>query len=163
MRLLTLAVHALVRAHTIGTSPITEFLNVVHCIFQIILSCLYFLFYSTWMFQRVLRFRFINIIFLFPLQFRNFKIVYRRYAGLYFCICVDIGDNNLAYLEAIHNFVEVIFFLFLVHSHLTHCYILSISNICVILICNIFFSLWYHFCCITLLIIHFWYSATSWK
>lgn len=42
------------------------------------------------------------------LQFRNFKIVYRRYAGLYFCICVDIADNNLAYLEAIHNFVEVL-------------------------------------------------------
>ena len=40
-------------------------------------------------------------------QFRNFKIVYRRYAGLYFCICVDVSDNNLAYLEAIHNFVEV--------------------------------------------------------
>ncbi|KAH9374905.1 hypothetical protein HPB48_000882 [Haemaphysalis longicornis] len=40
--------------------------------------------------------------------FRNFKIVYRRYAGLYFCICVDVHDNNLAYLEAIHNFVEVL-------------------------------------------------------
>ena len=40
-------------------------------------------------------------------QFRNFKIVYRRYAGLYFCICVDLEDNNLSYLEAIHNFVEV--------------------------------------------------------
>lgn len=43
---------------------------------------------------------------LFP-QFRNFKIIYRRYAGLYFCICVDVTDNNLAYLEGIHNFVEV--------------------------------------------------------
>ncbi|KAH9383976.1 hypothetical protein HPB48_025953 [Haemaphysalis longicornis] len=41
-------------------------------------------------------------------EFRNFKIVYRRYAGLYFCICVDVHDNNLAYLEAIHNFVEVL-------------------------------------------------------
>ena len=40
-------------------------------------------------------------------QFRDFKIVYRRYAGLYFCVCVDLEDNNLAYLEAIHNFVEV--------------------------------------------------------
>uniref|UniRef100_A0A2K6UMF6 AP complex subunit sigma n=1 Tax=Saimiri boliviensis boliviensis TaxID=39432 RepID=A0A2K6UMF6_SAIBB len=38
-------------------------------------------------------------------EFRNFKIIYRRYAGLYFCICVDVNDNNLAYLEAIHNFV----------------------------------------------------------
>lgn len=44
----------------------------------------------------------------FVLQFRNFKIVYRRYAGLYFCICVDVNDNNLCYLEAIHNFVEVL-------------------------------------------------------
>ncbi|ETN62791.1 AP-2 complex subunit sigma [Anopheles darlingi] len=33
-------------------------------------------------------------------EFRNFKIVYRRYAGLYFCICVDVNDNNLCYLEA---------------------------------------------------------------
>merc|ERR1711962_904907 len=41
-------------------------------------------------------------------EFRSFKIVYRRYAGLYFCFCVDVGDNNLMYLEAIHNFVEVL-------------------------------------------------------
>ena len=34
--------------------------------------------------------------------------MYRRYAGLYFCICVDVSDNNLACLEAIHNFVEVL-------------------------------------------------------
>merc|ERR1712012_1351343 len=40
-------------------------------------------------------------------EFRNFKIIYRRYAGLYFCICVDVSDNDLFYLEAIHNFVEV--------------------------------------------------------
>ena len=43
----------------------------------------------------------------FSFQFRSFKIVYRRYAGLYFCFCVDVTDNNLMYLEAIHNFVEV--------------------------------------------------------
>ena len=48
------------------------------------------------------------LMFLFQFQFRNFKIIYRRYAGLYFCICVDINDNNLCYLEAIHNFVEVL-------------------------------------------------------
>ena len=29
-------------------------------------------------------------------------------SGLYFCICVDVSDNNLFYLEAIHNFVEVL-------------------------------------------------------
>jgi AP-2 complex subunit sigma-1 len=36
------------------------------------------------------------------------KIVYRRYAGLFFCVCVDSNDNELAYLEAIHFFVEVL-------------------------------------------------------
>merc|ERR1712010_335511 len=41
-------------------------------------------------------------------EFRTFKVVYRRYAGLFFCLCVDVNDNNLKYLEAIHNFVEVL-------------------------------------------------------
>ncbi|CAK5275119.1 unnamed protein product [Mycena citricolor] len=41
-------------------------------------------------------------------EFRNFKVVYRRYAGLFFCVCVDANDNELAYLEAIHFFVEVL-------------------------------------------------------
>lgn len=36
------------------------------------------------------------------------KIVYRRYAGLFFCVCVDANDNELAYLEAVHFFVEVL-------------------------------------------------------
>ncbi|QDS78101.1 AP-2 complex subunit sigma [Venturia effusa] len=43
------------------------------------------------------------------IEFRNTsKIVYRRYAGLFFCACVDTNDNELAYLEAIHFFVEVL-------------------------------------------------------
>src|SRR6202012_6220063 len=42
-------------------------------------------------------------------EFRNTsKVVYRRYAGLFFCACVDTNDNELAYLEAIHFFVEVL-------------------------------------------------------
>lgn len=41
-------------------------------------------------------------------EFRSDKIVYRRYAGLFFCVCVDSNDNELAYLEAIHLFVEVL-------------------------------------------------------
>ncbi|CAH7671482.1 AP complex, mu/sigma subunit [Phakopsora pachyrhizi] len=41
-------------------------------------------------------------------EFRTNKVVYRRYAGLFFCICVDSNDNELAYLEAIHLFVEVL-------------------------------------------------------
>lgn len=36
------------------------------------------------------------------------KVIYRRYAGLFFCACVDANDNSLAYLEAIHFFVEVL-------------------------------------------------------
>ena len=41
-------------------------------------------------------------------KFRNYKVVYRRYAGLFFCLCVDANDNELAYLEAIHLFVEIL-------------------------------------------------------
>ncbi|KAH0832300.1 clathrin coat assembly protein ap17 [Lanmaoa asiatica] len=41
-------------------------------------------------------------------KFKNHKIVYRRYAGLFFCVCVDANDNELAYLEAIHLFVEIL-------------------------------------------------------
>ena len=41
-------------------------------------------------------------------EFRATKIVYRRYAGLFFCACVDANDNELAYLEALHFFVEVL-------------------------------------------------------
>ncbi|EMR11037.1 AP-2 complex subunit sigma [Pneumocystis murina B123] len=41
-------------------------------------------------------------------DFDNYKIIYRRYAGLFFSVCVDLDDNELAYLEAIHLFVEVI-------------------------------------------------------
>ena len=43
-----------------------------------------------------------------PLQFRRYKIIYRRYAGLYFSYCVDVNDNELAYLESIHLFVELL-------------------------------------------------------
>eukprot|EP00347_Sterkiella_histriomuscorum_P021593 403333437 len=42
------------------------------------------------------------------LEFRNHKLVYRRYAGLFFTLCVDQGDNELSMLEFIHLFVEVL-------------------------------------------------------
>ena len=42
------------------------------------------------------------------LEYRNYKIIYRRYAGLYFTFCVDINDNELSMLEFIHLFVEVL-------------------------------------------------------
>ena len=41
-------------------------------------------------------------------QFHSEKIVYRRYAGLFFSICVDREDNELAALEFIHLLVEVL-------------------------------------------------------
>eukprot|EP00754_Rhynchopus_humris_P046015 Rhum_TRINITY_DN5495_c0_g1::Rhum_TRINITY_DN5495_c0_g1_i1::g.17594::m.17594/K11827/AP2S1; AP-2 complex subunit sigma-1 len=41
-------------------------------------------------------------------EWRKYKIVYRRYAGLYFSFCVDVNDNDLAYLENIHLLVEVL-------------------------------------------------------
>ncbi|KCV69591.1 AP-2 complex subunit sigma [Fonticula alba] len=41
-------------------------------------------------------------------EFRTHKLVYKRYAGLFFCLCVDSEDNVLAYLEAIHLFVETL-------------------------------------------------------
>ncbi|KAG6522379.1 hypothetical protein ZIOFF_019519 [Zingiber officinale] len=44
----------------------------------------------------------------FFVQFRTHKVIYRRYAGLFFSLCVDITDNELAYLECIHLFVEIL-------------------------------------------------------
>ena len=41
-------------------------------------------------------------------EFRNYKLVYRRYVGLFFVMCVDLEDNELACLEAIHLFVEIL-------------------------------------------------------
>jgi AP-2 complex subunit sigma-1 len=41
-------------------------------------------------------------------EFRTYKIIYRRYAGLFFSFCVDVTDNELSYLEGIHLFVEML-------------------------------------------------------
>ncbi|KYQ91598.1 adaptor-related protein complex 2 [Tieghemostelium lacteum] len=41
-------------------------------------------------------------------EFRTHKVVYRRYAGLFFSVCVDPTDNELFCLEAIHLFVEIL-------------------------------------------------------
>jgi AP-2 complex subunit sigma-1 len=38
----------------------------------------------------------------------NSKLVYRRYAGLFFILCVDASDNELVHLESIHLFVEIL-------------------------------------------------------
>eukprot|EP00941_MAST-03F_sp_MAST-3F-sp1_P004934 g4934.t1 len=39
-------------------------------------------------------------------QFRTYKLIYRKYAGLFFTIAVDVNDNELSYLELIHLYVE---------------------------------------------------------
>jgi AP-2 complex subunit sigma-1 len=41
-------------------------------------------------------------------EHRDVKIVYRRYAGLFFSFIVDRTDNELAILEVIHFFVELL-------------------------------------------------------
>ncbi len=41
-------------------------------------------------------------------EFRTYKVIYRRYAGLFFSFCVDVTDNELSYLEGIHLFVEML-------------------------------------------------------
>jgi AP-2 complex subunit sigma-1 len=42
------------------------------------------------------------------IEYNNYKIIYRRYAGLFFTIAVDTSDNELSYLETIHLFVELL-------------------------------------------------------
>ncbi|KAK3009675.1 hypothetical protein RJ639_013664, partial [Escallonia herrerae] len=41
-------------------------------------------------------------------EWRGFKVVYKRYASLYFCMCVNQDDNELEILEVIHLFVEIL-------------------------------------------------------
>jgi len=41
------------------------------------------------------------------LDWRGIKLIYKRYASLYFVCGVDVGDNELITLEIIHEFVEV--------------------------------------------------------
>ncbi|KHG05339.1 AP-1 complex subunit sigma-2 -like protein [Gossypium arboreum] len=41
-------------------------------------------------------------------DWRGFKVVYKRYASLYFCMCIDQDDNELEVLEIIHHYVEIL-------------------------------------------------------
>ncbi|KAJ4702380.1 AP complex subunit sigma [Melia azedarach] len=41
-------------------------------------------------------------------EWRGFKVVYKRYAGLYFCMCIDPDDNELEILDIIHHYVETL-------------------------------------------------------
>jgi len=38
----------------------------------------------------------------------TYKLIYRRYAGLYFCFGVDVTDNELVLMETIHLFVRIL-------------------------------------------------------
>lgn len=42
------------------------------------------------------------------IEYNSYKLIYRRYAGLFFTIAVDISDNELSYLETVHLFVELL-------------------------------------------------------
>ncbi|KAK6911283.1 AP complex, mu/sigma subunit [Dillenia turbinata] len=41
-------------------------------------------------------------------EWRGYKIIYKRYASLYFCMCIDQDDNELEVLEMIHHYVEIL-------------------------------------------------------
>eukprot|EP00002_Diphylleia_rotans_P039440 TRINITY_DN9147_c0_g1_i1.p2 TRINITY_DN9147_c0_g1~~TRINITY_DN9147_c0_g1_i1.p2 ORF type:complete len:155 (+),score=41.59 TRINITY_DN9147_c0_g1_i1:110-574(+) len=42
------------------------------------------------------------------LPWKDHKIVYKRYASLFFVMCVDNDDNELMVLEMIHHYVELL-------------------------------------------------------
>ncbi len=42
------------------------------------------------------------------LDYNDYKIVYKRYASLYFVTIVDKDDNELYILEIIHHYVEIL-------------------------------------------------------
>ncbi|XP_067944716.1 AP-1 complex subunit sigma-2-like [Watersipora subatra] len=42
------------------------------------------------------------------LEWRDHKIVYKRYASLYFCAAIEQDDNELITLEVIHRYVELL-------------------------------------------------------
>ncbi|CAG0887782.1 unnamed protein product [Cyprideis torosa] len=42
------------------------------------------------------------------IEWKDMKIIYKRYASLYFCCAVDDGDNELLVLEIIHRYVELL-------------------------------------------------------
>ncbi|KAF0978080.1 hypothetical protein C9374_002909 [Naegleria lovaniensis] len=42
------------------------------------------------------------------LDFKEHKLVFKRYASLYFVACIDKEDNELMMMEMIHHFVEIL-------------------------------------------------------
>lgn len=41
-------------------------------------------------------------------EYQQNKLVYRRYAGLYFISSIDLIDSELSYLESLHFLVEIL-------------------------------------------------------
>eukprot|EP00606_Chrysophyceae_sp_TOSAG23-5_P001230 GSChrysophyteH2.ASY1.ANO1.1698.1 assembled CDS len=41
-------------------------------------------------------------------EYDTYKLIYRRYAGLYFCFGADVTDNELLLMETIHLFVRIL-------------------------------------------------------
>ncbi|KAI9188406.1 hypothetical protein H9P43_002797 [Blastocladiella emersonii ATCC 22665] len=39
-------------------------------------------------------------------EYKDRKLIYKRYASLYFCFCVDLDENELLVLELIHRYVQ---------------------------------------------------------
>ena len=44
------------------------------------------------------------------LEYRDQKVVYKRYASLFFCVAIDPEDNELLTLEVIHRLVLLLVF-----------------------------------------------------
>mmetsp|Transcript_12463 Transcript_12463/g.27540 ORF Transcript_12463/g.27540 Transcript_12463/m.27540 type:complete len:152 (-) Transcript_12463:76-531(-) len=42
------------------------------------------------------------------IEYRDQRVIYKRYASLYFVAGVDVDDNELLVLEIIHHFVEIL-------------------------------------------------------
>jgi AP-1 complex subunit sigma 1/2 len=42
------------------------------------------------------------------LEYKELKVVYKRYASLYFCAAIEQNDNELIVLEVIHRYVELL-------------------------------------------------------
>jgi len=42
------------------------------------------------------------------LEYKDMKVVYKRYASLFFCVSCEADDNELIVLEVIHRYVEIL-------------------------------------------------------
>lgn len=42
------------------------------------------------------------------LHWKDLKIIYKRYASLYFCLAIENHENELLALEVIHRYVELL-------------------------------------------------------